>query len=96
MENSKFTDDEKMSSTAKTESKTKKGTCIVDLINLEQFKLTTDRKIGTKVFEFYHGNKWASFTEQAGEVFAAKVFKDQFFKYLLLLLAHLHRKIEGL
>ena len=44
---------------------------IVDLINLDRFKLTTDPKKGATVFEFYNGDK------QTGEFLAPKTLRDR-------------------
>ena len=39
----------------------------LDLINLDQFKLTTDPKKGATIFEFYNGDRWVPLTKQTGE-----------------------------
>ena len=30
----------------------------IDLINLDRFRITTDTKKGSKIFEFYNGDRW--------------------------------------
>ena len=50
----------------------------LDLINLDQFKLTTDPKKGATIFEFYNGDRWVHLTKQTGEVFAPKTLRDRF------------------
>ena len=50
----------------------------LDLINLDRFKLTTDYKKGTTIFEFYNVDRWFPFTKQTGEFFAPKTLKDRF------------------
>ena len=51
----------------------------IDLIDLDQFRLTTDRKKGVTIFEFYNGmDRWVPLTKQAGEFFAPKTLKDRF------------------
>ena len=32
-------------------------TCNIDLINLDRFRFTTDTKKGSKIFEFYNGDR---------------------------------------
>ena len=52
---------------------------IPDLIDLDQFKLTTDPKKGAVIFEFYNGNdRWVPLTKQTGEFLAAKSLRDRF------------------
>ena len=50
----------------------------LDLINLDQFKLTTDPKKGATIFEFYNGDRWVPLTKQIGEFFAPKTLRDRF------------------
>ena len=50
----------------------------LDLINLDRFKLTTDHKKGTTIFEFYNGDRWVPLTKHAGEFFAPKTLRDRF------------------
>ena len=50
----------------------------IDLINLDQFKLTTDPKKGATIFEFYNGDRWVPLTKQTGEFFAPKTLRDGF------------------
>ena len=50
----------------------------LDLIDLDQFKLTTDPKKGATIFEFYNGDKWVSLTKQIVEVLAPKTLRDRF------------------
>ena len=50
----------------------------LDLINLNRFKLTTDHKKGTTIFEFYNGDRWVPSTKQTGEFFAPKTLRDRF------------------
>ena len=50
----------------------------LDLINLNPFKLTTDHKKGTTIFEFYNGDRWVLSTKQTGEFFAPKTLRDRF------------------
>ena len=50
----------------------------IDLINLDQFKLTTDLKKGATIFEFYNGDRWVPLTKQTGEFFAPKTLRDGF------------------
>ena len=35
----------------------------LDLINLDRFKLTKDKKKGTTIFEFYNGDRWVPLTK---------------------------------
>ena len=37
---------------------------LVDLIDLNQFKLTADPKIGVTIFEFYISDRWVPLTKQ--------------------------------
>ena len=53
-------------------------TCNLDLINLDQFKLTTDPKKGVTVFDFYIGDRWILLTKQTSEFFAPKTLRDRF------------------
>ena len=50
----------------------------IDLIDLHQFKLTTDTKRRATIFEFYYGNRWVPLTKQTGEFFAPKTLIDRF------------------
>ena len=50
----------------------------LDLINLEQFRLTTDPRKGVTVFGFYNGDKWVSLTKPRGEFLAPKTLRDTF------------------
>ena len=50
----------------------------LDLIDLDQFRLTTDPKKGVTIFEFYNGDRWVPLTKQTGEFFAPKTLKDRF------------------
>ena len=50
----------------------------LDLINLDQFKLTTDSKMGATIFEFYNGDRWVPVTKQIREFFAPKTLKGRF------------------
>ena len=47
----------------------------IDLIDLHQFKLTTDTKRRATIFEFYYGDRWVPLTKQTGEFFCSKNFK---------------------
>ena len=48
-----------------------------DLIDLDRFRLTTDPKKGTAIFEFYNGNdRWVPLTKQTSEFFTP--LKDRF------------------
>ena len=48
----------------------------LDLINLNRFKLTTDPKTRTAIFEIYHGDKLVvTLTKQAGEFFTTNSLK---------------------
>ena len=53
-------------------------TSSLDLSSLDRFGLTTDPKKGATVFEFYNGDKWVPLTEETGEFFAPKNFRDRF------------------
>ena len=44
----------------------------LDLIDLNQFKLTIDPKKGATIFEFYNGNRRVLLTKQTGEFFPPK------------------------
>ena len=50
----------------------------IDVINLDQFKLTTDPKKGVRIFEFYSGDRWVSLTKRTGMFFAPKTLRDRF------------------
>ena len=50
----------------------------LNLINLDQFKLTTDPKKGVTVFKFYNFDKWVPLTKQTGEFLAPKTLRDRF------------------
>ena len=47
----------------------------LDLIDLEQFTLTTDPRKGVTVFEFDNSDWWVALTKQTGEFFAAKTLR---------------------
>ena len=51
----------------------------LDLINLDQFKLTADPKKGATIFEFYKGDRWVPLTKQTGGIFVPKTLRDRFF-----------------
>ena len=48
----------------------------IDLIDLDQFRLTTDPKKGVTIFEFFNDNRWVPLTKQLGKFFAPKTLKD--------------------
>ena len=50
----------------------------LDLINLDRFRLTTDYKKGTTIFEFYIGDRWVPLTKQTGKFFALKSLSNKF------------------
>ena len=50
----------------------------LDLINLDRFRLMTDHKKGTRIFEFYNGDRWVPLTKQTDKFFAPKSLKDRF------------------
>ena len=50
----------------------------LDLIDLDQFRLTTDPKKGVTIFEFYNGDRWVPLTKQTGEFFAPKTLRDRY------------------
>ena len=50
----------------------------LDLIDLNQFKLTIDPKKGATIFEFYNGVRWVLLTKQTGEFFPPKTLRDRF------------------
>ena len=50
----------------------------MDLIDLDQFRLTKDPKNGVTIFEFYNGNRCVPLTKQTGEFFAPKTLRDKF------------------
>ena len=50
----------------------------LDLIDLDQCKLTTDNKKETTIFEFYNGDRWVPLTKQTDEFFAPKHVRDRF------------------
>ena len=50
----------------------------LDLIDLNQFRLTQDLKKGVTIFEFYNGDRWISLTKQTGEFFTPKTLRDRF------------------
>ena len=50
----------------------------LDLINLDRFRLTTDYKKGTTIFEFYIGDRWVPLTKQTGKFFALKSLRNKF------------------
>ena len=50
----------------------------IDLINLDQFRLTKDLKKRVTVVEFYKGDRWVHLTKQAGEFFAPKTLMGSF------------------
>ena len=45
----------------------------IDLIDLDQFRLTADPEKGATIFEFYNGDRWVPLTKQTGEFFAPKI-----------------------
>ena len=49
------------------------------LISLDQFKLTTNHKKGTTIFEFYNGDRWVPLTKQRGEIWWSK-HNEKFFR----------------
>ena len=49
------------------------------LINLDLFKLTTNHKKGTTIFEFYNGDRWVPLTKQTGEIWWSK-HNEKFFR----------------
>ena len=44
----------------------------IDLINLDRFRITTDTKKGSKIFEFYNSDRWVPLTKQTGAFFVPK------------------------
>ena len=50
----------------------------IDLINLDQFRLTKDLKKRVTVVEFYKGDRWVHLTKQVGEFFAPKTLMGSF------------------
>ena len=50
----------------------------LDLIDLDRFKLTRDRKKGATIFEFYNGDRWVPLIKQTGKFFAPKTLRDRF------------------
>ena len=48
----------------------------IDLINLGQFRLTTDPKKGATILEFYNGDRWVPLTKQTGEFLTPKNLRD--------------------
>ena len=50
----------------------------LDLIDLDRFKLTKDRKKGATIFQFYDGDRLVPLTKQTGEFFATKTLRDRF------------------
>ena len=50
----------------------------LDLIDLDRFKLTRDRKKGATIFEFYDGDRWVPLIKQTGKFFAPKTLRDRF------------------
>ena len=49
----------------------------IDLIDLDQFRLTKDKKKGVTIFEFYNGDRWVPLTKQTGGFFASKTLRDE-------------------
>ena len=49
------------------------------LINLDRFKLTTNHKKGTTIFEFYNSDRWVPLTKQTGEIWLSK-HNEKFFR----------------
>ena len=47
----------------------------IDLIDLDQFRLTKDPKKGVTGFKFYKGDPWVPLTKQTDEFFFTKIFK---------------------
>ena len=54
----------------------------LNLIIVNQFKLTTDPKRRAIVFEFYNGDKLAPLTKQTGEFLASKISRDGYIGYM--------------
>ena len=50
----------------------------LDLIDLDQFRLTKDPKKGVTIFEFYNGDRWAFLTKKTGDFFVPKALRDMF------------------
>ena len=44
----------------------------IDLISLDRFRITTDTKKGSKIFEFYNGDRWGPLTKHTGAFFVPK------------------------
>ena len=55
-------------------------TGILDLTNLDRFRLTADPKTGATAFEFDNGDKWVSLAKQTGEILEPKTLRDRFGK----------------
>ena len=53
-------------------------TGILDLTNLDRFRLTADPKTGATAFEFDNGDKWVSLAKQTGEILEPKTLRDRF------------------
>ena len=50
----------------------------LDLVDLDQFKLTRDPKKGDTIFEFYNGDRWVPLAKQTGGFFAPKTLRNKF------------------
>ena len=50
----------------------------LDLVDLDQFKLTRDPKKGDTIFEFYNGDRWVPLVKQTGGFFAPKILRNKF------------------
>ena len=50
----------------------------LDLLDLDRFRLTTDHKKGTTIFEFYNGDRWVPLTKRTGEFFTPKTLRGRF------------------
>ena len=49
----------------------------LDLVDLDQFRLTTDHKKGVTVFEFFNGDWWVPLTKQTDDFFPPKPLRDR-------------------
>ena len=50
----------------------------LDIISLDQFRLTTVPKKGATIFEFYNRDRCVPLTKQTGELFSPKSLRDRF------------------
>ena len=50
----------------------------IDLIDLNRYRLTADRREGVTTFEFYNCDRWVPLTKQTGKFFAPKTLRDRF------------------